>query len=467
MSVPAPIIDARTAEVVRSALVDRVPGYLPEWSVERATGEPGEALLAVLARYRAIFGQGLDQCPERAQLAFLETLGNALLPGQAARVPLVFGLLETAPQDVTLPAQSQVAAKLPPPPTSLGTEVDATTTVTEAPRYFTARTVSLVRAQLAALYSTDPASDEFADHLAGVASGFTAFDRFSPMSHELYFGHDELFKLAGAAEITLSFDMAGERLDRLLALEWEYLSEDGWLALGVEEDTTVRFTQDGRVRLRKTCGPDAKLESIFGHESYWIRARASDGPAAARIVEVSPQGLLLDRAGALLPGDLVTIDGETSTTVVTSLNRVIELADTLPDLLSDTMLRVVDTRPPLGADAQARLGAPPQVDLIRARVGFSKTDLKVDKAFTNSGPLDVENVFYPFGQQPKAYDTFYIANGDAFSRRGAEVVIDFDFMEAGVAGANGLALAYEYYDGRQWKALSPSLPLSSAIAPMG
>ena len=66
-----------------------------------------------------------NRTPERTELAFLETLGNALLPGQPARVPLVFDLLENSPQDVFLPARSQVAAKLPPPPTSVDVEVDA------------------------------------------------------------------------------------------------------------------------------------------------------------------------------------------------------------------------------------------------------------------------------------------------------------------------------------------------------
>ncbi|MBL8298431.1 MAG: putative baseplate assembly protein [Rhodanobacteraceae bacterium] len=457
----APVLpDPRDTAAIEVALRARVPGYLPAWTAAAVDETAGAALLRVLARYRAIFAEGLNAAPARVQLAFLETLGNSLLPGQPARVPLVFELLATSPQDVFLTAHSQVAAKLPPPPALLTGETEAGAATRDAPRYFTTRSVALSRARLAALYSADPRVDAYADHTAAVRTGFTAFERLGGMGHTLYLGHGELFSLAGTAEVNLSFDMAGEGIaDRLLMLEWEYLSTDGWLPLTVEEDTTARCTVDGRIRLRKNCGPDSKRDTLFGADSYWIRASAATAPAAARVLEIRPKGLLLDRAGALLPGDIVTVEGQFTARVTSGTNRTIQLDANPPGLREDVLLRVFDITPPLGAETEARLGPPPRVDLIRARVGFSKSDLKPDQAFAGSAPVDLDNVFYPFGLQPVSYATFYLACDDAFSRKGAAVEIAFTFKQVGKAGSGGLTLAYEYFDGSEWSALSTSLPV--------
>ncbi len=460
MSARAPRIDPRDSAAIFAALRGNVPGYLPTWTalVHDEDGA-GRALFEVLARYRAVFADGLNRAPERTELAFLETLGNALLPGQPARVPLVFELLDNSPQDVFLPARSQVAAKLPPPPSSVDVEVEADNAARTAPRFFTTRTVALSRARLAALYSTDPRIDAFADHLALARQGFVAFDRFEPMRHELYFGHDALFALAGNAEITLSFDMGGgQNADRRLMLDWEYLSTDGWLPLDAEEDTTLRFTRDGRVRLRKNGGPDAKKDKVMGRESFWLRARAAGQSPRARAVLDSSLSVTLDRAGALMDGDVVTVDGERTARIISSENRVVRLDRRLPGLRPDTILRVLDTTPALGAETEALLGPPTAVDLVMARVGFSKSGLKPDAACADRAPLDLGNVFFPFGLQPARYATFYLACDDAFSRRGAATEIALEFSQFGT-GSSTLSLAFEYFDGEQWRALPTSLPV--------
>lgn len=473
MNARAPRLDPRMRDAIVAALRARVPGYLPEWhdpmQRDGISDDAGQGLLAALAYQRHVLGEALNRAPDRTKLAFLETLGHTLLPGQPARVPLVFTLLDTAPQDVVLPARSQVAAKLPPPPASLESESEAAR-APDAPRYFTTRTVTLTRARLAALYSSDPRIDAYADHVARAAQGFAVFDALQSAPHELYLGHDELYALAGTAEIWLSFDMAGaDYTDRKLALEWEYLSQDGWLALSVEEDSTARFTRDGRIRLRKGCGPDGKRDTIMQRESYWIRARVGAKRPSARVLEARADGsLLLDRAGALLRDDQVTLDGETIAKVTTVIDRLIRLDRVLsgleppasgePPNTPDVWLRLADTAPPLSAESETALGAPPQIDVVRTRVGFTKSGLKPEAAYANSAPLDTENVFFPFGLQSALFDTFYLGSAETFKRRGAQVDITVTLKQPGQAGAGGLNLAFEYYDGERWTTLSTSLP---------
>src|SRR5262249_670936 len=49
----------------------------------------------------------------------------------------------------------------------------------------------------------------------------------------------------------------------------------------------------------------------------------------------------------------------------------------------------------------------PVINDIRARVGFTKSGLLPDAAYTDGVPVDTTKNFYPFGQQPARYSTFY------------------------------------------------------------
>src|SRR5262249_47535672 len=138
----------------------------------------------VLARYRALLQVGESGLPERNLLALLDMAAIPLLPAQAARVPLVFQLAPNCPVDVTVAAESQVAAQLPPPPPS--PLADAATGDPPPVLFFTEQTVTLVRADLAALYSVDPESDTYADHSARLSDGFTVFGGMQRTEHALY-----------------------------------------------------------------------------------------------------------------------------------------------------------------------------------------------------------------------------------------------------------------------------------------
>src|SRR5262249_20884869 len=161
----------------------RVPGFAAAW--RPGAREPGWALLGVYARYLEILGEGINRLPERSLLSFLDTFGNSLLTAQSSRAPLVFKLLDNSPRDVELPAKSVVAAKLPPPPPSL---LDPDPKPPPAPLFYTTQTVMLTRAKLLALYSIDPGSDRYTDHIGDVRTGFVALASRHPVPHILYVG---------------------------------------------------------------------------------------------------------------------------------------------------------------------------------------------------------------------------------------------------------------------------------------
>jgi hypothetical protein len=385
MSSPTPVIDARTRDEVFEAMRLRLPGYVPgEWSPNASAA--GAALMRVFARYMELLSGGVNQVPERSRLAFLNMLGVGLLPAQAARVPLVFELMEDSPLDPMLPADSQVAAPAQRLPPSLLPPGEERREEPQPAVFSTSQTVTLTRARVAALYSLDPAADEYADHLGGAAEGFTLFDGLRLTERALYLGHDQLFALAGEANVLLSFDMGGRGRAAAadpLALAWEYLSKDGWMPLALVSDETAGLTKGGEIFLRKTCGPDALEADVHGRKSFWLRGRLT----------------------AALPS--------------------------------------------AGPD---KSGAAPSVDVIRARVGFTKGGLQPEAAFNDLLPVDTSNYFYPFGRQPARYSTFYIASREAFQRRGARVNLTFNLSEAGAASGD-LVLGWEYHNGADWQPL--------------
>jgi len=57
---------------------------------------------------------------------------------------------------------------------------------------------------------------------------------------------------------------------------------------------------------------------------------------------------------------------------------------------------------------------------------------KADLIFSNDVPV-AEVPFYPFGKQPRLYDTFYIASQEAFSKKGAKIELNMDIKREGTS----------------------------------
>jgi hypothetical protein len=584
-----PVIEPRDRTQILTDLVSRVPAYVPEWTV--AAGSPAYAFLAILARDVEIQGTAENGMPDAARLGFLGTLGNSLLPAQSARTPLVFQLMSTAPLDVTLNQDSEVAAKRPPlPPSLLGTSQAAAA----APIFSTESTITLTRATLAAVYSVDPNSDTYADHSAQLLTGFTLFDQMLPAPHQLYLGHDSIFAISANADIELSFDLAASHTDGALPpllIDWEYLSADGWLPLRLVADQTARLTQDGRITLHLDCGPDAAKGTVNGINSYWLRGTVNPNPPSgtisplpggyniiwsqsptvspvvvtiqgtpasnqATIVKILRSTITLDRSlsgaapGATVvtvagnafvgviqsqsgglsfvldgvdTGRVITIDGTNTATVLGELNGTAILNQPLKGAAAGATLLDMATGNPVGsltafmsdfyigldsgleflkgdvvtvdmttyatltqvaanwvtldgvisgADQGNQLtllqalpvlspnsgtGALPSIDVIRARVGFTKSNLMPEAAATDTAPLDTTNSFYPFGKQPQKFTTFYIASKEVFQRGGAQVDIVVKlaqpgaaFDDSGAASPNAMLWTIEYFNGGGW-----------------
>ena len=261
---------AQKAELFEQ-LARRMQGYTPELA-SQASPVAG-ALSAVFVDYMSHIESGINQLPLRQSLAYFDMLGMHLLPATAARAPLIFRLMDDSPVDVPLSAGSLVAAVAQPALPSLNNTTGNKAPASEQVLFGTEQSFVLCRANLKAVYSIDPRSDEFTDHSQVLEKGFTFFDDMQLTEHAIYLGHDSLFKIGGD-DITLLLQITfATPVERKLKITWQYLTDQGWLSLDQvdHEDTTRGLKNDGQIALRRACGPDAKKETFFNRTSYWVR----------------------------------------------------------------------------------------------------------------------------------------------------------------------------------------------------
>lgn len=118
-------------------------------------------------------------------------------------------------------------------------------------------------------------------------------------------------------------------------------------------------------------------------------------------------------------------------------------------------MRGILTKPllPDGAGGQRTV---PVMNDLRVRVAIHKEGIVPDAAFADSVPLDVSKEFYPFGELPAKYPTFYLASKEVFQRKGAQIQLALELSQAGVSpSGTTLTAVWEYFDGAGWSPLAP------------
>jgi hypothetical protein len=268
--VTAPHLEPRRSEEFVALLRERLPGYVPGW--QPPGGGPGDALLAIYARFLGVLGERIDRTPDKAQLAFLDMLGLELLPAQAARAPVV---LETMPQlgDARAPARTRLGAT----PAGGGDPIV----------FETETGIGLAAARIAEVVTVWPGRDAFADHSADAVGGrpFTLWRPLRPIPHELYLAHDLHLALAGQASVQLDIEL-GTAGSEPLAIVWQHWDGELWRDFTAPDrgsDTTAGLTRSGAITLRTDCGR-SEARTVGGFPSHWLRGSLAEPltPAGTR-----------------------------------------------------------------------------------------------------------------------------------------------------------------------------------------
>ncbi|MBW4635559.1 MAG: putative baseplate assembly protein [Iphinoe sp. HA4291-MV1] len=103
------------------------------------------------------------------------------------------------------------------------------------------------------------------------------------------------------------------------------------------------------------------------------------------------------------------------------------------------------------------LAASPQINSITATVNIEGNNLAPERCFFNTIPIDLSKDFYPFGEQPRFNDTFYIAS-QAMSLEKATVTVTVTLSKNLPINPNGgdVEVDWEAWDGSSWEALKPT-----------
>jgi hypothetical protein len=175
----------------------------------------------------------------------------------------------------------------------------------------------------------------------------------------------------------------------------------------------------------------------------------------------------LDSAADFLKSDVVTVDAATHAAVTAVTATSVSLDGRIGAATQGNQLTLANALPVLRPEGASATGSLPSVDIIRARVGFTKSNLMPDLAATDTSPLDTSNAFYPFGKLPQKFTTFYVASKEVFQRQGAQVDIVVTlaqtgavFDDSGNAGPNAMLWTVEYYNGDGWLPLGGTQKLT-------
>ena len=428
-------IDPRDAETLVSELFQRRLGYLPDWQPELRGKDA--ALPWIFARFQETVLGRLNQAPEKNKLAFLEIFGMDLIPAQAARAPLVFGLAENT-IDTFLEAGAQVAA--PPPPESSQRVI-----------FETEQRVGLSAARLDRVLSLWPGRDQYIDHTAAIRAKLPIkpFEMRSleDTPHHLYLAHDVLLALSGEARIKVNFELT-QTSNEHLSIRWEYWDGKVWRGflnqhadcLGQGEtnpDSTNGLRSSGTVLLTGE-GVQSQPKDVNGVEAYWVRG-------------VLTEPLIPDPAQTL-----PLVDNLKLSTEIIFLDPMIVEADAREAFLKPDQK--------LNDEMKCAMEAPS---------GPEKGSwLDPDQAMFSGLPVDTTQSFYPLGLSPKPGDSFYFASEEIFTKPGAEVTVAIALAETPSQKFNIAKtdkdgkpvedqettplipdVRWEYWDGNRWKSL--------------
>jgi hypothetical protein len=416
----APGLDERRESDFKAELLARARLWIPDWNA--ADGEPdfAQALLAIAARLDAEVAERLDQAGDKMARGFLDWLaiqGQASIP---ARMPVVFKLADGAPA-VSAPAPVKL-------------QVDGLVFETETE-------VRLLPGRLEMIVGVDTAADAYYLPPPGLAS----LDPLDPLPTAW-----RLTSFAAPGSSTLQLDPAiglasdmlleidGQQF-RILEVKQDLVSIDPPVppGPGFDPDRTAVtkmsvFTPFGggarNRQLHAVYLGHPELLNIESAATIMIEGAAAMGNDTAWHYwgkrngdeTLGWQAFLPSSTGAML----VKAKGKIETTKVGEVES---------RWIRASMAKVAAPQFPLQTEALRLIVNPLGVAGKCDQPADSASGVDDMEAMANSTPLELNNIFFPLGREPRQFDSFYLGSAEAFSKRGATVRLCIDMADSSFA----------------------------------
>lgn len=108
MPLPVPTLDDRTFQDLVNEARRRIPLYCPEWT-DHNLSDPGITLIELFAWMTELIIYRLNKVPDKNYVKFLELMGVSLKPANPASTDITLKLSAAIPEEVTIPAGTEVA----------------------------------------------------------------------------------------------------------------------------------------------------------------------------------------------------------------------------------------------------------------------------------------------------------------------------------------------------------------------
>jgi hypothetical protein len=452
------VVDPRRAEALFEELRQRARAWIPGWEGDEDAPDVVRALLQIAARFGSEVTERLDRMQEKNSRGLLDWLGFKPRGAQPARMPVVFKMADASTQAVlaTRPIKLQAQAQ-PDADSDTGTR-DGSTVVFE-----TEVDVLVSPAGLDMVVAADPTADAYFLPAPGL-KGTAALEDGPTQWTLLSFAENGATQLQLDPELGLASGLVlslGGREYRITAVDRSIVTIDPPLeaADGLDKSSPASavqvfapFSPTARNRqLHAVYIGDENLLNIEAAASIVVKGFASV-PAGTRWEywgKVAPTG-----QGAAVPDtaawhELTVPPDDNSPS--SDITLVKDKGSVEPLEIGGKQSRWIR------ASVATVSSEVPTVDELRLAVNcdtknqcrscpdpaLKPGDGPVTEGFYNSNPLVVSQPFYPFGQEPRQFDSFYLGCEEAFSKKGAAVRLCFDMTGPQVGGLAAVQTAMQ------------------------
>lgn len=291
MPLPTPTLDDRRFQDLVDEAKSLIPRYCPEWT-DHNVSDPGVTLIELFAWMTDLLLYRVNQVPDKAYVKFLELIGVRLEPPRAARAPVTFYLSAAQPNEVTIPA---------------GTEVATVRTETSPAIVFTTEEDLTIRPPVVLGAFTRNTSREgdaaWTTHdlrQLGLPGRRIALFPPKPAPSDAFYLALERDHSRHVLALVLACEEAGGRgVDpRNPPVQWQAWQGRiaRWVPCEVEYDGTGGFNWSGEIILHT---PAMVQEEFQGLRAYWLRCQLTDAQAGQTAYQVSPalEGIQVEARG--------------------------------------------------------------------------------------------------------------------------------------------------------------------------